>query len=267
MDFALDSTDRTSGRGARGAYLFFAVACGLTWLMDLPMVLAFLGREPVSVHALLLTGLGALGPTLAALAIAGYRRELREVFGRWRTAPRWIALALLLKPAMHLPATALDVALGGEPANWFYPPVRPEHLAALVMFSVGEEFGWRGFAYPRMADRHGPVLGAILVGVVWSLWHYGMFVTADGLPSAALMAVRTLEFSLASIVVAWLFERSGRSMAVAIAAHASAHLDNVHRAPPDEVRLWALRLLVLAVAAAFAARALSATAGTRRQPA
>ncbi len=266
MDLALDSTRAARERGARGAYLFFAIACALTWAMDLPMVLALLDREPPSQQALMLTGLGALGPTLAALAIAGYRHELREVFGRWRTAPHWIVIGLVFVPARNLLATAIEVALGGDPAQWFYPPVRPEHVAALVVFSVGEEFGWRGFAYPRMAERHGRLTGAIGVGVVWSLWHFCMFFTADGPPSAGLMAVRTLEFVLASVVIAWLFERSGRSMAVAIAVHASAHLDNVHRAP-TEVRLWALRLLVMAVAAGFAARVLTASSAAARRSA
>ncbi len=49
--------------------------------------------------------------------------------------------------------------------------------------------------------------------------------------------------------------------AVALALHASAHLDNESRAPESEVRLRVLRLAVIVVAAGFAARALS---GARR---
>jgi membrane protease YdiL (CAAX protease family) len=191
------------------------------------------------------------------------------VFGRWRTSVGVVVFGLLLVPGQHLAATLIEVALGGEPAQWFYPPVRPEHFAALVAFAVGEEFGWRGFAYPRMAERHGPVLGSLMLGAVWGLWHLGMFFTPDGPPSAGLMAVRVLEFALASVVWSAVFERGGRSMLVAFALHAGAHLDNVHRAPVTEIRLWVLRLLVLAVAAAIAARALrrgSASQGSTGRP-
>jgi membrane protease YdiL (CAAX protease family) len=155
---------------------------------------------------------------------------------------------------VHLPATLIEVGLGGKPAQWFYPPVRPEHVAALVLFAVGEEFGWRGFAYPRMAARYGAVVGSLILGTVWGLWHFCMFFTAAGPPSAALMAMRVLEFALASVVFSACFEHSGRSMAVALALHAGAHLDNIHRAPLTEVRLWVLRFVVLTIAAAVAAR-------------
>jgi hypothetical protein len=84
-----------------------------------------------------------------------------------------------------------------------------------------------------------------------------MWFTPDGPPALAAFTINALYITLASIVIAWLFEKSGRSMAVAIALHASGHLDNVHRAPAGELRLTILRLLVLAIAAAFAARALS----------
>jgi membrane protease YdiL (CAAX protease family) len=264
VDAMLEQAARARrSRGGRGVYLFFALACAITWLLDLKVVLALLARETPSPLAMALGGLGAFGPTLAALAIALPRRELREVFGRWRTSLGLVVFALLLVPAQHLAATLIEVALGGQPAQWFYPPVRPEHFAALVVFAVGEEFGWRGFAYPRMAERHGPVLGSLILGMVWGVWHFGMFFTPDGPPSAGLMAVRALEFALAAVVFSAVFERSGRSMAVAFALHAGAHLDNLHRAPAGEVRLWVLRLLVLAVTAAIAARVLRRHAGAR----
>ncbi len=245
---------------ARGAYVFFALACAITWLLDVPMALAIVQKAPPSPAAMLLAGLGAWGPTLAALLIAVRRRELREVFGRWRTHPIWIAVGLVTMPALHLPATLIEVALGGEPARWFYPPVQPEHVAALVMFSLGEEFGWRGFAYPRLAERHGPVLGSILLGAVWGIWHLGMWFTPEGPPTIAALAIGIAEMAAGSLVFAWVFERGNRSMAVAFALHASAHLDNTFRAPETETRLRVLRFLVLTLAAAFAARSLAASA-------
>lgn len=184
------------------------------------------------------------------------------MFGRWRASPLWILVALALPAALHLVATTLEVALGGQPAQWFYPPVRPEHCAALVMFSVGEELGWRGYAYPRLAERLGPVSGALLLGAVWGLWHLGMMFSPDrGAPDLLQVGRMVLELSLYSVVFAWVFERGGRSLAVAIAMHAGGHLDNTHRAPETEVRLQLLRLLVLALAAAWAGRALG-----RRSP-
>ena len=248
---------RASERGARGAYLFVGLACFITWQLSAPVAFVIWSGETPPTLVMAFAGLAAFGPTLAALAIGSARRELPEIFGRWRTSMKWVVLGLLAMPLLHLPATLLEVALGGAPAQWFYPPVKPEHIAALVLFSIGEEFGWRGFAHPRLAERHGCVLAAVSVGLAWSAWHYFMWFTPDGPPAASALALNTAHMVLASIVIAWLFETSGRSMAVAIALHASGHLDNVFRTPASELRLTLLRLLVLAAAALFAARALN----------
>jgi membrane protease YdiL (CAAX protease family) len=172
----------------------------------------------------------------------------------------WMVLGLFVPLAVHLPATWTEVALGGRPAHWFYPPLRPEHFAALVMFPLGEEFGWRGFAYPRLERHLGPVVGSLLLGAVWGLWHLGMLFAPDPLRALPLVTVVIFiaELALWSVVMAWIFERGNRSMAVAITVHAGAHLDNVSRAPETEIRLRILRFVFLAIVAALAARALLA---------
>jgi membrane protease YdiL (CAAX protease family) len=214
-----------------------------------------------------LVGLGAFGPTLAAFAIAATRGELGEVFGRWRTSPAWVLAALLTPAAVQLPATVIEVALGGHPAHWFYPPTTPAHVAALVVFPIGEEFGWRGFAYPRLARAYGPIVGSLVLGGVWGLWHLGMLFAPDPLRPlpAETVLVFMAELALWSVVVAWLFEQSGRSIAVAIAIHAGEHLDNVSRAPESELRLRVLRFLVLAAVSTLAAYALAAQSRARAE--
>lgn len=255
----MNSTPDTKRVGSDSTLPFFVLACALTWILGFSLALAWMKRVPPAPYAIALAGLSALGPTLSAFVFAARRHELRQVFGRWRVNPVWIAIALFVPMALHLPATLLDVALGGHPAQWFYLPAKPEHVAALVMFSVFEEFGWRGFAYPRLARRYGPVVGCGILGVVWALWHLVMVVSPEtGAVELVKIAVFMVDLPLYSLVLAWFFERGNRSMAVAIALHAGSHLDNVYRAPESEIRLRVLRVLVLAVAAALAARSLAA---------
>ncbi len=246
--------------GGNDVLLFFALACGITWLLDLPLALAWATSATPPSYAMPMVGFGALGPSLAAFVIAARRRVLRDVFGRWRTNPIWIVLGFMLPLAVQLPATLIEVALGGHPAHWFYPPVRPEHFAALVMFPLGEEFGWRGFAYPRLESRYGAVAGSLILGSVWGIWHLGMLFAPDplrALPPVTIL-VYMVDLALWSVVIAWMFERGNRSMAVAIAIHAGAHLDNVSRAPETEVRLRILRTVVLVLVATLAAHSLFA---------
>ncbi len=160
--------------------------------------------------------------------------------------------ALALSPlVLHLPATLLELALGGCPVQWLHPPTSPERILGLLFFSVGEEFGWRGFAYPRAVARYGPVRGNLLLGSVWGVWHLGMMFTPEaGAPAPSEVLLLMLRLALSSVVWAWLLERGDRSMAIAIAMHASAHLDRV---PDSEGRLTVLRFVVLAIVAALAA--------------
>jgi membrane protease YdiL (CAAX protease family) len=243
--------------GARVA-AFFVLAFGITWALDTPAVLSALEHAQPAVPLMALAGLGAFGPTLAALGVSWRTGEVRPTFGRWRTPLVWIPAALGVTPALHLVATLIEVALGGHPKQWFYPPVQAEHIAGLLFFSLGEEAGWRGYAYLRLADSLGAVRGALIVGSLWALWHMGMWVIAsNGAPQLSTVGFAMLELTAASVYFAWFFERSGRSLAVAIALHAGGHLDNVSRAPEDELRLRALRLVVYAAAAALAAWSLS----------
>jgi membrane protease YdiL (CAAX protease family) len=243
---------------ADGVYAYFALACLITWVLAIPAARAWMRHETPQAFAVACAGLSAFGPTLAVVAVAGPRRQLRSVFGRWRTSPLWVFVALLAPLAVHLLATLLYVAIGGRPEQWLHPPVQPEHLAALVVFPIGEEFGWRGFAYPRMADRYGPVKGSLLVGCFWGLWHLAYAITPEAAGFDFVEFGTTMvELPLYSLLIAWVFERANRSMAVALAFHAGDHLDHIERASRADPRLHVLHLAVVAVIAVAAARSLA----------
>ncbi len=250
---------------ADGVYVYFLLACAITWTMASPAALAWMHHQAPAPLAVAGAGLSAFGPLLAALVVAGRQRQLRQLFGRWRTRPAWVLLALLAAPLVHVIATALLLAIGGHPDRWFHPPNTPEAVAALVVFPLGEEFGWRGFAHPRMVSRHGAVRGALMVGVGWGLWHlmYTITPAAGGFDPFELAMIVT-ELPLYALLIAWVFERANRSMAVAIAFHVGAHLDHIERAPRTDLRLHLLHLLVLAVAAGAAARSLSRRSAAQR---
>lgn len=244
---------------ARDALLFFVLACGITWALDAPLAIAFARHVEPPPFALPLVGLGALGPTIAAFIIAARRKQLRDVFGRWKTNPIWIVIALFIPMALHTVANLIEVALGGHPAQWIYPPDKPEYIAALVFFSVGEEFGWRGFAHPRMTARFGPILGSLIIGAVWGIWHLGMMFTPEkGLPDLFTIGHYVVELGVYSVALAWIFERGNRSMAVAFAFHAGGHLDNLNHAPESELRIRVIYFVLVVIVSALAARSFMA---------
>jgi uncharacterized protein len=46
--------------------------------------------------------------------------------------------------------------------------------------TLGEEIGWRGFLVPELAKRNSFAATAIISGFIWALWHYPIFLLANG---------------------------------------------------------------------------------------
>lgn len=248
--------NRSTTEPARGTLAFFALACAITWTLAVPAARAWVEHAAPSPAAVACAGLSAFGPLLAALIVSARQRRLRSTFGHWRANPLYVALALFTPMALHLVATALDAASGGHPKEWLHPPQKPEDVAALIVFPLGEEFGWRGFAQGRMTDRFGLLKGSLLVGLMWGAWHLAYsFTPAKAGFDATLFAITMIELPLYSILIGWVFERSNRSMVVAIAFHAGAHLDHLERSP--DLRLHAFHLAVVAAAAGVVAYVVS----------
>ena len=102
-----------------------------------------------------------------------------------------------------------------------------------VIASVSEEIGWRGFALPRLQERWGAFAASGLLGGLWYLWHLPMFIGA-GVP-LNLVLVMLLYFWGASLLLTWIYNRSGASLLLVALGHMAAHLNNSHRALPLEI--------------------------------
>lgn len=241
----------------RTVWLYYGLACAITWVAALPAASAWIHHEQPGPGAVALAGLSALGPLIAAFVLSVREGQLGAVFGRWRTPLVWPVLALLLPLALRVLAAAFTALVGGELSRWTYPPGAPEQVAALFVLPVGEELGWRGFAYPRLAQRYGLVRGSILLGLMWGFWHltYSITPTAHGFDWFVFLQ-GMLECPLYALIGSWLFEKGRRSMTVALVFHAAAHVDHIELAPHSELTLHASHLGLVALAALVAARQL-----------
>jgi membrane protease YdiL (CAAX protease family) len=112
--------------------------------------------------------------------------------------------------------------------------VSPAFTPQLFLFGIPagllagfcEEFGWTGFAYPRMSSRLGALRAALVLGVLWGLWH---FPVADSLGAASPHGHYFPEFFAAfvamiaalRVLIAWVYTNTG-SIRIAQALHASS---------------------------------------------
>lgn len=220
-----------------GTAPFFLLAFGITWGLQWPAVLVAWGVLSGNRGAFLpLAMLGIFGPAIAATVMAlreGGMAAVRALYApllRWRVPAGWY-VAALLPPVLLVGALASLNAAGRQGPVLYWPG--SSALAIALVISVAEEVGWRGHALPRLQQRFGSFAAATLLGVIWCLWHVPMFLGLGIQPS--LLLVMLLYFTGASLVATWINDGTRQSLLLAVLVHFGAHLNNSHRALPDEL--------------------------------
>jgi uncharacterized protein len=233
-------------RGLRGLLArhplvsFFVMAYALTWLAWSPWYLSEDGigllpydgesiSDYVNVAALI------VGPTLSAFimtGVTGGREGVRRLLRRivlWRVGLRWYVFVLLGIPAIIVVST---VAVPGALAS-FRASAVPSTLflyvvaGAVFLFAGGpvfEEIGWRGFALPRLQRLYGPLIGSLILGTLWALWHLPLFLIPSwDTPHGSLLDVALFLIWAVSItiLITWVFNNTKGSVLIAILAHGS----------------------------------------------
>jgi membrane protease YdiL (CAAX protease family) len=246
---------------------YFALAFLGTWLIVVPMALGRgeygLGLLPFTVPSgadfLLVQFSAYTGPLLAAVLVTAATegrdglRRLRGRILRWRVGVQWYLVALLAPLAIWLAAYSAVLegtplaALTRQPAlllTTFLPFV----LMGLFLPSLGEEPGWRGFALPRLQERHGPLLGTAILGALHGLWHLpASFTAAIGPFTPTTFATFVLTAVAATFLYTWVFNRTGGSVLLTMLLHGASNAASglLNRLVPAELPLdgW-LRALV-----------------------
>jgi membrane protease YdiL (CAAX protease family) len=180
-----------------------------------------------------LVGLGAFGPMAAAMIASsldgtGIKALLRPL-ATWRVGARWYVIALLV-PGLIFVVVAGVYDLLGHAEPLLYPPNSAAFVAAAVVFPVGEEIGWRGYALPRLRDRWGPLAASVVIGVLWTLRHVPMLALQGVSPALYVVFVPFLVGG--SVLFTWIYQHTRGSLLLAVLAHVGAHLNNPGHALP-----------------------------------
>ncbi len=236
--------------------LFWILSFAIAWALTIPPALAQLGlisSSPVPYGVTVLIG---VAPIVAA-AVAAAREGRGHAY--WRSLarlprPGWTALfASLLPPALLAIAYAVRAATGEPIRVALDAQVAMMGLLWLVL-AFGEEAGWRGFALPRLVERHGFWLASLILGVVWCVWHYPRLLgspylgpLAEGLPLIGLFSVQII---IGNFILCWIYFRSGRSGVAATHYHTTVNFVETayFLAATDLVITGLMALVVLRIA-------------------
>ena len=249
---------------------FFTLAYAGSWIVWLPLVLAGNRLLPPSLAIppglrFLLTVLAPFaGPTLAALVVTaaiGGTAGVRSLLGRyvrWRFGWPWYFVALA-GPLLLLLLSVAAIYGGGA-----LPPLGEQGMqigAAYALTLVvnlliggilGEEPGWRGFALPRLQQRYGPLVGSLVLGLLWSLWHLPLILTPGNTTWTGSLALFVALGIALTIAHTWVSNGARASLLAVMLLHAAINtstrliLPNVPGLSREDGNL----LLVLAYGAA-----------------
>ena len=231
-----DVTADAAGPGllARYPLFFFFLLCfvltwGYFWLIWAPLGLP---------HSLI--ALGGFGPAVSAFLMLaatsgkpGVLRLLRSIV-HWRVGVRWYLMALVGLPILNflaflvIPGTLADFA----GPNWRFPQVYLTEMGLSLTIGIApmwEEIGWRGFGQPYLQRLYGPVVGTLILGALWGVWHLPFFFgpLAQTGPDATFISasIALVEFTIGltglSVLMAWVLNNCGGSTLMAILLHAA----------------------------------------------
>lgn len=209
--------------------MFFLLAFAASWVLWLPLV--WWAPPPVTRQTLLVAG--TFGPSIAAAVLilarngrAGLRSELSEQW-KWRLPfPLWV-LILVAPAAIILVAVGIARGLGAPAGEWNDPGqlylVVPVFLYVVILGGpLGEEFGWRGYALPRLERHIYPTAAVVLLGLIWGLWHLPLFWIEGTVQQLTPLAAFLVQTTATSVIYGWLWNKT-KSLPAVIAMHAATN--------------------------------------------
>jgi uncharacterized protein len=258
---------------SRGVLSWALLLLGLTGLGVIPLYLFvpdlgnFSGNLPAA--ELALVGLGveltAFAPSLAAILVAwllpgaGGARPLFRQVRRWRVRPIWYLVALFGPVPLLLTGNLIWMALGKPSVVWFAVPLAGA-IGSVIAGSLGEEFGWRGFAQPRLQQRVGALWAAIVIGILWSTWHLWPLIAPGGMKLFRTSDVIQTFVRLigTAVIYAWIYNSTRGSLLAVMVAHAGHNIgtsfipdppnDPNHLKPIIDAVLYAVVAVVVVLA-------------------
>jgi uncharacterized protein len=175
-------------------------------------------------------GTGAHGPLVAAILLSyrvggwdAVKRLVRAGFRLRMSAVWWLLLILV-------PLALAGAAVWMSASFHDYKPdlallEQPLLILPLFLFmfflggSVQEEFGWRGYALPRLLEIQAPFMASLVLGLIWGVWHLPLFfmtgVSQEYMPFAVFLPL-AVAFSF---LFTWAYLRTDANLFSALLFH------------------------------------------------
>lgn len=214
---------------------YYLMSCAFFWTLLILFGTVVVGVLHVDPSAQpwtvwIVTILGSWMPSLSAAIVVRATQGPEAVAGlfaglvRIKLPARWYLASLI--PLGVVGLAVLGYRLSGGAPEGSMPLTFPIwfHLLVINLLTgpTGEEPGWRGFALPRLLERYSPLKAGLILGLMWSFWHLGLWLVASGYSGTTLL-VYIVEFTVTivalNLLMVWIYQHVPDSLAPMVVAH------------------------------------------------
>lgn len=245
---------------------FFVWAFVFSWAFWGIAVLSSLGIFTLPFPNMALVIIGAHGPLVASMALTyqsggwtAVKSFLRSGFNL-RLGLIWWLVILSLPFLLAALAVQINAARSGFQSDMtlLSQPLLILPTFLMLFFLGGsfqEEFGWRGFALPRLLEKWNPLTATLILGAIWGLWHLPLFHIADTSQVYMRFDVFVMLAVAFSIFFTWFHVKTNKNLFAALLFHAAINT-SISLFPPIEQRVGGnqmafLYLMIIYVIFAF----------------
>ena len=217
----------------RNLIRFILQAYLISWSITLPLALSSNGILDIGLPQSL-TILASFGPTISAVILWAQEKGIQNIPSHlWgclkpRVKPVWLFVALLGPSIVGALSVFLGAFIRGSPPDFRWAAgLSAFPVVFLFVFflggPLGEEYGWRGYALPRLLDKFGWIKGNLILGAVWGLWHLPLFWIIDTPQSEIPLIGFMLQIMGTTFIYSWIMQGTGGSIFTAMLFHTAGN--------------------------------------------
>lgn len=200
-------------------YLVITLVCTAAWIgvspeTELSRTWLRLSRwlpTIVAVAFILYAGKAAISASISSLTVRKYQ---------WG----WLVASAVFFGVLILIASLFNFALIHPELSASLNALSLTAVIMAVVWSIGEELGWRGYALPRLMEQVGPVWASLLIGIAWWLWHTPGWLVGFGAPNDISYWAFGVWVVSASFVFTYFYIKSDANVWTAVLLHAGANI-------------------------------------------
>lgn len=212
--------------------LYFVITIVVTWTLWVPSILNSMEIK-VPIILLIISMMASFTPSITGLVLhrkylgpASFKKDMKKHLNL-----KFSKVWLIGIPVFFIGIAGLTYVMtlilveDFEPVNtvpWLMTPLLFIQIL-LIGGALGEEFGWRGFAYKRMYKVMPPLMATLILGIIWSLWHLPLFYMEGTVQSSMPIWQFLLQNTLLAFFYTWLYHRTRGNLWLMIYLHAVAN--------------------------------------------